>query len=453
MRKDERVGMPEAAVWQDVRDAVERIAVPAEKLDAAVERGLEKARRRRRSGRRMRVGAGAASLLLLASLLSIRFSPAVAAYVGDIPGLDSVVQWIRGDKGIRLALEHDFMQPIGLGEQHGGVELTIDGLVADESRVLLFYSIADRRGHPEPARIIGVDLTDGSGLPLNGYGLGYGTPDYGPKPEDGIGRGSIDITFQEGSAVPDAIKLGVKLATEEQAAESRPLWNYTIPIDRGKFEGLERMIAVNQAVTIEGQRIRFGTMTVLPTRIGLEVAYDPANTKHIFGFDDLEIVDEAGNVFGTIANGVSATYKDEHTSILYFQSNYFTEPRELYLRASSLRALDKGKLEVRIDLENERLLTKPDDRLRLEGIAAEGSDIVLDFRLANDDSRDANRSYGIFASRFVDSSGAEFYSAMSGSSEGEIQYHLPAAAYRSPLTLTIDNYPTRIEADLLLRIQ
>jgi hypothetical protein len=458
MHNDERDESFDEAVWDDVRQEVSRIEVPLEKFGAAVQRGMQEARQRRARLRRKRMGASAASLLLLASLLSIRYSPVVAAYAGDIPGLDAVVHWIRGDKGIELAIANDFMQPIGLAEEHGGVRMTIDGLIADESRMVIFYTIEDGRVHADQAAILGVEITDGGGLPLREYGLGYGTPDYGPKPEAGLGRGTIDITFQEGAHIPTTLQLRVKLETEEQAVSPAALWNYAIPIDRSKFEGMREVIDFHRQVTIEDQRITFGKLTVLPTRIALEVAYDPSNTKHIFEFDDLELVDEEGNVFGTIANGVSGTFKDEHHSILYFQSNYFMKPKELYLRASSMKALDKNKLEVLVDLENEALLTKPDDRLSLTGIAEEGNDLVLRFNLANSDPRDALRGYSVFSSQFHDSAGVEHHSSMSGFSTGEkqyhtMQYHIPKGSYVSPIKLTIDMYPTRIEGDILLRVK
>ncbi len=453
MRNDEWNDTIDAAVWEDVRQEVNRIEVPREKLEAAVQRGIAEARQRRARLRRKRMGASAASILLLASLLSIRYSPVVAAYAEDIPGLDTVVHWIRGDKGIELAIANDFMQPIGLAEENGGVKLTIDGLIADESRIILFYTIEDSRDHDDQADIIGVDITDGDGNPLREYGLGYGMADYGLKPEAGQGRGTIDITFQEGVQVPSAIQLSVKLETEEQAVSSAALWKYSIPIDHGMFEGLREVIDIHEQVMIEDQRITFGKMTILPTRIALEVAYEPGNTKHISEFDDLELVDEAGNVFGKVTNGVTGTLKDEHHSILYFQSNYFMKPKELYLRASSMKALDKDKREVLIDLENEALLAKPDDRISLAGIEEEGDDFVLHFNLVNSDPRDALRSYGVFSSMFRDAAGIEYHSDRSGFSSSEIQYYIPKRDYESPIALKIDYYPSRIEGDILLRVK
>ncbi len=453
MRNDERENSLDPAVWDDVRQELDRIEVPLEKLGAAVKRGMAEARQRRARLRSKRMGASAASILLLASLLSIRYSPVVAAYAEDIPGLDAVVHWIRGDKGIELAIANDFMQPIGLAQEHGGVKLTIDGLLADESRLIIFYTIEDSRDHDDQADIIGVDITDGDGIPLREYGIGYGMPDYGSKPGASQGRGTIDITFQEGIQVPSAIQLSLKLETEEQAASSAALWRYSILIDRSKFEGLHEVIDINQQVTIEEQRITFGTMTILPTSIALEVAYEPGNTKHISEFDDLELVDEAGNVFGKITNGVTGTLKDEHHSILYFQSNYFMKPKELYLRASSMKALDKNKLKMLVDLENEALLTQPDDRISLTGIGEEGDDLVLHFNLDNSDPRDALRSYGIFSSIFHDAAGFEHHSNRSGFSSSEIQYYIPKGSYEGPITLNIDYYPTRIEGDILLRLK
>src|SRR5690606_22752003 len=111
------------------------------------------------------------------------------------------------------------------------------------------------------------------------------------------------------------------------------------------------------------------------------------------------------------------------------------------------------KREMLVDLENEALLTKPDDRISLVGIEEEGDNLVLHFNLVNSDPRDALRSYFVFASMFHDAAGIEHHSSRSGSSSSEIQYYIPKGSYESPITLKIDYYPARIEGDILLRVK
>ncbi|MBO9599387.1 MAG: hypothetical protein J7559_16390, partial [Cohnella sp.] len=186
-----------------------------------------------------------------------------------------------------------------------------------------------------------------------------------------------------------------------------------------------------------------------------EVAYDPSNTKKMFAFDDIRIEDENGETFGTITNGVSATNINDDRIVLYFQSNYFRKPDRLYLRASSIRALDKDKLEVKVDLENHALLSRPDDKITLDRIEtglADGNDI-LEFSLLNDDPLDKDRAFSLFASKYKDASGRSFDSNRSGSSIDRYLYYFESENYLTPLTLTIADYPTRIRGDIDVRVK
>ncbi|WP_223067510.1 DUF4179 domain-containing protein [Paenibacillus caui] len=426
----------------------EQIRIP-EEMDRAILLGIEKGRRYRKKRIRSRIAIGTGCLFILAALLSVRFSPAVAAYVGSIPGLKALVEMLHYDKGLQLALKNDFIEPLGMSQEKDGIELVMDGMLADESRVILFYTLNNKAALKGNVDINGVKLEDGAGNWLDGYSVSYGSTDV--REDWKTKQGQIDFSFQDGTAVPDRLRLNLRLLGMGEAKEARadPGWKFEIPVDKSKLSSMKETYAINQSATVEGQRITFGTMTVYPTRIGVEVNFDPHNTKKILSFDDIAIVDEHGEKFGTIMNGVTASHKSEDSIILYFQSNYFLKPKELYIEGGSMRALDKNKLEVKIDLKKKRLLTKPDDRLSLEGM----TDTVLHFRLHKDDSLDEGRRYSVFSSLFTDASGKEFHSSQMGFSNEDIQYDIPRDVYLSPLTLKIDDYPARIQGNIHIKVK
>lgn len=425
---------------------VDEITVPSE-VKLAVANGMSLGRKRKRWRMMKRITTFSACLLVLASVASVRFSPVVAAYVGDIPGLRSLVQLINPDKGLELALENNYMQPVGLSDEHDGIKLTVDGILADESRVIVFYTLYNMDGRKQAVNLQEVNLVNNEETSV-AFGSSYFNDDWESK------QGTIDFTIWQ-EEIPETLDLELKVGKDRETAKNGPVWKYVIPVDKSKFEGLKETYVINETVTVEGQRITFGTMTVYPTRIGLEVAYDPSNTKELFSFDDLRIVDEQGETFGTINNGVSGTSIDENSHILYFQSNYFRQPNQLYLRFNSIRALDKSKLEVLVDLDRKELLSRPDDRLTFDqaGISQEDGQGVLVFHLTNDDPLDENRTYSLFKSNYSDASGQLFESNQTGSSPGMFQYFIKKADYKSPLKLTISDYPSRIFGDINLRIK
>ncbi|MBP3962900.1 DUF4179 domain-containing protein [Paenibacillus lignilyticus] len=430
-----------------MKEQINQIVVPST-VEERIRNGMRVGRQRRRRRTVTRFASYTACLLLLIMVASVRFSPVVAAYVGDLPGLRSLVELINDDKGLELAIENDFMQPVGLSEEHDGIKVTVDGVLADESRVIVFYTLTNMDGRKRVVNLQKVDLATKEQMSIS-----HGSSDFS---EEWVSKqGTVDFNFHNGAEVPDILRLELKVGKDEKAVAGLPFWQFAIPIDKAKFEGLKETYAINKTVTVEGQRITFGTMTVYPTRIGLEVAYDPANTKKLFYFDDIRIEDEHGETFGTINNGVSGSTIDENRQILYFQSNYFRKPDRLYLRANSIRALDKNKLEIQVDPDQKKLLSSPDGHLTLidVGTSKEDGQRILVFKLTNDNPLDEHRQYNILDMRFKDASGKSFESGMTGSSGDEFQYFIKKAKYQSPLTLTIVDYPTRIEGDIKLRMK
>ncbi|WP_219837220.1 DUF4179 domain-containing protein [Paenibacillus sp. R14(2021)] len=431
-----------------MKSHIEQIAVPSE-IEERIRSGIRIGRQRRRSRWMAKMASYTAVLLFLVSVASVRFSPVVAAYVGDIPGLRSLVELINYDKGLQLALENDFMQQVGRFEEHDGIKLTIDGILADESRVVVFYTLKNMNGQ----RGI-VNLQDVKLINKQNTSILYGASDF---KEDWISKqGTIDLNFKEGTAVPDVLSLQMKVGKDHDTASKRKAWSFDIPVDKTKFEGRRETYALNKTVTVEGQRITFGQMTVYPTRIGIEVVYDPNNTKKLFYFDNLRIEDEHGETFGTISNGISGSIVSENRQLLYIQSNYFRKPSKLYLRASSIRALDKAKLEVKVDLANKKLLARPDDRLTLQdiGTSAENGQRILVFGLKREDPMDnKNRQFSIFDSTYADASGHRFESNRTGSTGDEYQYFIKNTSYTNPLTLSITDYPSRIYGDINVRVK
>lgn len=431
-----------------MKEHTEQLAVPRG-INEAILNGMYLGRKRRRHRMMTRMIAFTGCLLILVTLASIRFSPVVAAYVSDIPGLRSFVQLISYDKGLQLALESDFMQPVGLSDEHDGVKLMVDGILADESRIVVFYTLNNIDGRKRVINLVDAKLANNKDISLS-YGSFNFNEDWDNK------QGTIELNLHDGIEIPDTLDLRLKVGKEQEKTEDRPVWQIVVPVDKEKFEGLKETYDINQTVIVEGQRIHFGTMTIYPTRIGLEVDYDPANTKKIFSFDDIRIEDEQGETFGTITNGISGSIKDDNRQVLYFQSNYFHKPSQLYLRASSIRALDKGKLEVLVDHDNMQLLSHPDNMLTLDlaSNSEEKSRKALVFHLKSDDPMDENRGYNLFENNYKDGTGQSFeWNKTEWNSSGDLYYYLEKGDYLSPLKFTISDYPSRIRGDINLRIK
>ncbi|MBW5447324.1 DUF4179 domain-containing protein [Cohnella sp. CFH 77786] len=456
-----------------------------ERIESAIAEGIrrgqaEKSRRRGRVRRRIG-GTAAACVLLLACILSIRVSPVFAALVRDIPGMEKFVDLIRHtqDRGIQLALDNDFMQPVGVSDEHDGVKLTVQGIIVDDSRMVLFYDV-ELPDREERVVFNRAELTDvaGKSLPVT---ISYHYPQEADQDirEEGVQRGTADFNLVQGVTFPDEVVLNVKLrrialpdpsappeqragSVEIPSAEARTAegTEYTIPfkIDRARFAGLRSEYALNQTVDVEGQKVMFAKAVVTPLKVSLFLEYDSANPKQIFGPGDIRLVDDEGREWTNFLGNL-----DKNHPVYHFESPYFKETKELYVEGSWFRALDKDKLEVKVDTEKRKVLQSPDDKLALHGVTSGRKYTKLDFSLSGVDEADT-MLYSLFDQQFMDADGtrhkaADLREVTSGSAEGtggreqHTLYYLDPKPYKQPLTFTVENYPQYIRQPYRIKVK
>jgi hypothetical protein len=222
---------------------------------------------------------------------------------------------------------------------------------------------------------------------------------------------------------------------------------------------MEKSYVLNQIVKVEGQKITFKEIKITPTRIAVVVEYDESNSKKILGYDDIRIVDEKGEQWGTITNGVFASKIDDNHEILYFQSNYFNMPKKLYIRATNIRALDKDKLDVVVDLEGNKLLKAPDERLKLMQISKDEKETSIMFSLEKDKVFNEKIGYFIFRGDFKDSEGNIYNQNRcelreDGGNIQVINFVIDSnSKIKGPIFLGLYNYPERISGDINVKIK
>lgn len=467
-------------------DEQENVQNLSEKIDAAIAKGIrqgQEAAKRRRIRARRRIGGTAAALaLLLTCLLSIRVSPVFAAFVREIPGMEKFVDLINNshDKGIQLAVDNDFVQPIGVSDEREGMKLTVQGIIADPSRMVLFYDVK-LPSKEEYVEFNSMELTDGLGnrLPVS---IGYSNQDEAKSEiaKTGIQRGTIDFNLMDDTEFPNEAVLTVKLKrvplpdpkappTAELMPGLEPVidtenyrggteFQVKFSIDRAKFAGLTREFPLGQTLIVEGQKITFDRVVISPLRVSVYMSYDAQNTKQIFGPGDIRIVDDKGIAW----NHTLGSLAKDHP-VLHFESPYFKVPKALYIEGSWFRALDKNKMTVTLDMDKREILAAPDNKLSISGIAAAESYIKLDFKLSGL-KPDDHMLYNLFEQEFTDAKGIRYSTASlrgatmgtSSSSEPQEQhvyYYLENRPYAKPLTLTISNYPQYIREPYKIQIK
>ncbi|MFL0372858.1 DUF4179 domain-containing protein [Paenibacillus amylolyticus] len=332
----------------------------------AVRSGIRQAARKRKSRLRWYMSSISAAALILLFTGCIRVSPAFASFVEQLPGMEGIVSMIRQDKGLMMAIDQSLLQKVGVTDEHDGTSLTVDGIITDESRMVIFYTM---KGMKDPEKFnYDIDLLDENGkdLPV-AFTHAYPTP----SPDENVNENMIDVIFTDGTSPPEELSVVFK-SRDTTSAEK---WKITFPVDKNLTKGMKKVIPVNQTLTVDGQRIDVKQATLYPTRLVLDVNFDPKNTKKVFGLSDLQLVDEQGRAWRTD----TSTGEDERS--IYFESMYFSIPKKLTLQGSGFSGLDKKDLALSLDLKSHQITGGPPG-LKMVGSKVEGKDLIIDFSVA-----------------------------------------------------------------------
>ncbi|QRG70545.1 DUF4179 domain-containing protein [Brevibacillus choshinensis] len=437
---------------------MDNVTVPSD-IDSYIRSGMQQAKQRKARDRRIvrnRWGSAiVVGILMVGMFFSIRLSPAVAAYVSHLPGMEKLVDLIRDDKGLQMAAEHDLVQSIGATASHDGVSFTVNQVLMDQRRMLLFYTIQhELEGHS-------LDLEKMTFYDKNGEEskAGYSwsfNGDMGPASKV---QNRVDIYWEETSPIPDSVTAKVTISVDKKKLDAP--FEVTFPINKTKYETLEESVyPVYREVTVDGQRFTVSRMVVYPTQTEVTIEFDPENTKHIFDFDRLRLEDEKGHTYAFWGNGIPSKKEGENKITYNLESLYFEQPQKLTLKADGIRALDKDKLQVIIDGKKGTLIKSPDSRLRLTAIRQNENVVGMDFTLLVD-KMDEHR-FMSFGNELTDNRGNKYESVSSTASSGDTDSsQMYGELYKRTTTkgapdtysFTLADYPTRLSEGFTVEVK
>lgn len=424
-----------------------------ESFSAAVKIGVEKGRqqlkRRKRRRLTLQMAVAAACVLVLLSAC-IRVSPAFAELMREIPGLNGVVELIQGDSTLTSAMNHEFIQPVNQSQSKDGYTLKVDGIMADQQRVVIFYT-AEGPDVSKDAFITEYQVADGNGETLqaligsNYYSLGKTETER--DSENSI-HDMIDITMADGVLVPSEIQFSLKLGGEWRKVN--------IAVDHSRFDRLREEITLNKTIDIGGQHFVVEKALVTPLQASVTIRRVSDSRVRANHFIRLALVDEKGRRWET-KGGFGML--DDGTTTLTFQSNYFEKPEHLRLVADGLLLSPKGQKFV-INTETGETLETPDDRIQLTNVQVTASGVKLSIEAKRLSEPEQGYGYWLlnYKALFHDATGAEFnlkegdgvQSSSRGNTDGsggsyEAYYTIPDKRYKQPLTFELYQYPGYVE--------
>ena len=424
---------------KEASEELDRLQLPNAQLDDAIMNGFLKGKRARNKRRKwkpwMYTGI-AAAILFVGFVYLVNASPAFAAYVSKVPGLEGFVDIINADKSIKSAVENDYMEPIGISQEKDGIKVTLDAAIKDESGMVLFYTIEALRDIQGGSFEL-KDLADGKGESLlEGAAYSVGGPVHNLKKGEKLSR-TLDFNFIDFTKVK---QYNLKLHLYEQE------FNFSFTLQKN---AKKEVYDINRTVLVDGQSITVKAVTLYPLRADVHIEVDvERNSKVLYSFEDLRLVDGRGKIWGSAVGLIaSGNNEDKH---LYLQSSYFDRPEELYLEFNRIQAMDKGRAKIVIDTETGEILEAPDKRL--SNLRVSGEEIKFDILAPEWSSR--HRGMNIIGA-VRDGAGKEI-EVGTRFQEGDevIGFSIPdMASIQNPITIEVGAYPSWIEEDIRIRVK
>ncbi|MBY0202473.1 DUF4179 domain-containing protein [Paenibacillus cucumis (ex Kampfer et al. 2016)] len=415
--------------------------VPDTATSRAVQAGIQQASRKRKTRLRWLTSSISAAALILLFTGCIRVSPAFASFVEQLPGMEGVVNLIRQDKGLMMAIDQSLLQKVGITDEHNGGSVTVEGIITDDSRMVIFYKMKGMKNTEKFDYDIDLLDVNGKDLPV---GFGYSTIHF--DSDDPVYENYIDVIFTDQAPPPDVLTVVFKSRDKANPG----VWKVTMPVDKNLTKGMKEVIPVNETLVVDGQRIQVKQATMYPTRLVLDVQIDPNNSKKIFGLSDLQLVDEQGRAWRT------DTAIGEDTRSIYFESMYFSKPKKLTLQGSGFSGLDKKELDFSLDLKTREITGGPSG-LQMLGSKVEGKNLIVDFSVP-DSMED---SFVLAFSKVKDSTGKTYQTPGASWSPGygKDQDHTTVsitiehgAKLQGQLQMKIATYPSKVKSPFSLEI-
>ncbi|MGN4128164.1 DUF4179 domain-containing protein [Lysinibacillus sphaericus] len=322
------------------------IDVPKEKLQQVRMDMFHKVQREKRAKKRI-VSVAIASLFCLSLLFSIRVSPTIASHVAKIPGFEAIVSAVVRDKGIKDIVDNEYYEEINVTQSKKGLSLTLQGVIADNTGLVLFYD-ADASFDSPKLNLEEVQLFQGDEKFVS-FGSFQST-----KNQKSISS-SVEFDFLESFAYTSKDFKAVFHFNDKDKGNIE----ITVPFTLQNEIAKEEIFTLNRTVNVDGQKFTITQIRRSPLEMALDIEVDEANTMQILSFDDIEVVMQDGERRKSKHLPMSKNMSDGKFT-LYLESNYFHDPESLKIIIGAVHAVPKGEDFIEVDFGTKEVLTKPD---------------------------------------------------------------------------------------------
>lgn len=426
---------------------------PEESLDKAIYSGLTEGKRRYKRSRNRRIGvictAVVASLFILFTG-SIRVSPAFAAIVSDLPLLNKFVEVVRYNSVYASALESDLLQELNVKTKIGESTLTIGGIIADEDRMTVLFSIEGPDAEEISKRFSWYGIKDSSGNVIGSENF-YNIVIHSNDDKSELYTKS-DLVLNEGMTMPDSVILLGSYVDQSQGIEKEQPVEISIPVDQSRFAEMKEILPIHKTVEIDGQHLTIEELIITPLQAKVKVTGEANNTKQINDFLNLRLTDETG--YKRKVQGIQGNL-DTKGRYYIFESPYYEDPKHLTLEAEGLYLNDKDQ-KIQFNTDTKKILSTPDERITLEDVEVSNEKVTVSLLYSdvttkemgsylNQLNQDNVLTDAAHSSYPMEMSGYHLVSDQITSKTLRYTFSFPLAEYKQPLQFQLYQYPNYAE--------
>lgn len=430
-------------------------------LNAAISRGIERgSHARRRTGYAYRWGTVAGALafcLILIMLIRVGFPNLVPAEENQFSAPEYVTAQIKGNQTWLTAANHGLYQPLNQTTEKNGYRLTLDGALADNVRVILFYTSENTSGG-SPLTLAHYTAKDDTDHNLSSADKEFPAPGSAPISYGKVQHGYMILSFPRGNT-PDTFTLGTTWRQEQDTASQQ--LSIKVALDSSKFKNLVRTINFGKFISVHNQGMTLEKANLYPLTTELTFDFDSDNVRILsFLYPSLNLnlgsTDKAVKYQDYITN-------NKGPNKLYFEGIYYDNFSNLTFSAKGIEEAVGENLQITVDTATMKLIKAPDERLSLRRVDYQHNrtDIYFSFsgEILPTDKTDIVSVDSIFtdglgnqhkvADATEDRNGLSAYTSLQNvdadnkRSGHQYEYLIPMdpGKYPQPLTFNVTSYP------------
>lgn len=435
--------------------------VSEERLDRTIRLGMELGRKqRRKTRRRWQIGGTTASVLAACLAVVILYNHTVwpgsattaAPDSSQLPALDPGVEEAIFNHGNhsdwQTAYNNGLYQPINQSKEDGRFKLTVNGVLADSSNMLLFIT-ANNTLDDEKVSLLDFKATDDHGKTLI---FKSGEFDfYDSSQFSNTSNLVIPYEFDESHPVPDVIHFKAKLGLDDYPTDQSKYLEIPIHIDRSKFESLTHTLYANQEQQIGDVRFTVSKAVLSPLSTKIYLSMDQKNAKKFKNFYHLQVYVGKGKDRKEVRMPQIPDSTKE-PFILTYKGSYFeySQSPAFSIKASGIEQSLGDELQFTVDTKQQKLMNSPDSRMHFGSVTEneKGTTVKLIFDETELPITTNQYYYGDDTlHQFTDGQGRKHslldvqYRAYTSDPTASIEFTIPKGDYPQPLTFTLRDYP------------